>query len=105
MGKKARSPLTKLISSYAKVTCPVVEAKAADVVYLAFTKAFDTISHSIPVEKLTAHVLDGCKNWLAGWLREWWGMELNPAGGWSLVAGHLFPRAQLKQILFKYLYQ
>ena len=43
-----------------------------DVVYLDFSKAFDTVSHSILLEKLAAHGLDGCtlhgvKNWLCGW--------------------------------------
>ena len=50
----------------------VDEGKAVDVVYLDFSKAFDTISHSILLEKLAAHGLDGhtlrwVKNWLDGW--------------------------------------
>ncbi|GAB0180932.1 mitochondrial enolase superfamily member 1 [Grus japonensis] len=45
------------------------EGKAVDVVYLDFSKAFDTISHSILLQKLAAHGLDGhtllwVKNWL-----------------------------------------
>lgn len=56
--------MTKLISSCDKVTCLVVEAKAVDVVYLDFTKAYDNISHSILVEKPTAYILDECKKWL-----------------------------------------
>ena len=41
------------------------------VVYLAFSKAFDTVPHSILVEKLAAHSLDGrtlcwVKHWLDG---------------------------------------
>ncbi|KAK4829414.1 hypothetical protein QYF61_003978 [Mycteria americana] len=55
-----------------QVTCLVEEGKAVDVVYLDFSKAFDTVSHSILLEKLAAHGLDGCtlrwvKNWLDGW--------------------------------------
>ena len=42
-----------LISFYDKVT------RLVDVVYLAFSKAFDTVSHSLLLEKLTAHGLDG----------------------------------------------
>ncbi|KAK4828345.1 LOW QUALITY PROTEIN: hypothetical protein QYF61_026006 [Mycteria americana] len=69
---KGRSCLTNLISFYDKVTRLVDEGKAVDVVYLDFSKAFNTISHSILLEKLAAHGLDGCtlrwvKNWLHGW--------------------------------------
>ncbi|GAB0183681.1 mitochondrial enolase superfamily member 1 [Grus japonensis] len=54
------------------VTHLVDEGKAVDVVYLDFSKAFDTVSHSILLEKLAAHGLDGhtlcwVKNWLDGW--------------------------------------
>lgn len=68
---KGTSCLTNLISSYDQVTCLVDEGKAVDVVYLDFSKAFDAVSHSILLEKLAAHGLDGCtlcwvKNWLDG---------------------------------------
>ncbi|KAK4818954.1 hypothetical protein QYF61_022341 [Mycteria americana] len=70
--RKGRSCLTNLISFYDKVTHLVDEAKAVDVVYLDFSKAFDMVSHSILLEKLAAHGLDGrtlrwVKNWLDGW--------------------------------------
>ncbi|GAB0179291.1 hypothetical protein GRJ2_000394400 [Grus japonensis] len=63
------SCLTNLSSFYDKVTHLVDEGKAVDVVYPDFSKAFDTTSHSILLEKLAAHGLDGCmlcwvKNWL-----------------------------------------
>ncbi|KAK4808189.1 hypothetical protein QYF61_001221 [Mycteria americana] len=69
--RKGRSCLTNLISFYDKVTRLVDEGKAVDVVYLDFSKAFDTVSHSILLEKLAARGLDGCtlcwvKNWLDG---------------------------------------
>ncbi|KAK4822159.1 hypothetical protein QYF61_010420 [Mycteria americana] len=69
--RKGRSCLTNLISFYDKVTRLVDEGKAVDVVYLDFSKAFDTVAHSILLEKLAAHGLDGCtlhwvKNWLDG---------------------------------------
>ncbi|KAK4810275.1 LOW QUALITY PROTEIN: hypothetical protein QYF61_015305 [Mycteria americana] len=68
---KGRSCLTNLISFYDKVTHLVDEGEAVDIIYLDFRKAFDTVSHSILLEKLGAHGLDGCtlrwvKNWLDG---------------------------------------
>ncbi|KAK4821423.1 hypothetical protein QYF61_019701 [Mycteria americana] len=68
---KGRSCLTSLISFYDQVTHRVDEGKAVDVIYLDFSKAFDTVSHSILLEKLAAHGLGGCtlrwvKNWLDG---------------------------------------
>uniref|UniRef100_A0A8B9D078 Reverse transcriptase domain-containing protein n=1 Tax=Anser brachyrhynchus TaxID=132585 RepID=A0A8B9D078_9AVES len=69
---KGKSCLTNLISLYDQVTHLVDEGKAVDVVYLDFSKAFDTVSHSILLEKLSAHGLDRytlcwVKNWLDGW--------------------------------------
>ncbi|XP_071892066.1 uncharacterized protein [Anas platyrhynchos] len=71
---KGRSCLTNLlhrISFYDKVTRWVDEGKAVDVVYLDFSKAFDTVSHSILLKKLPALGLDWrtlcwVKNWLDG---------------------------------------
>ncbi|PKU42173.1 rna-directed dna polymerase from mobile element jockey-like [Limosa lapponica baueri] len=64
-----RQVLLYLISFYDKVTRLVDEGKAVDVVYLDFSKAFDAVSHSMLLEKLAAHGLDGStlcwvKNWL-----------------------------------------
>jgi len=68
---KGRSCLTNLISFYDQVTRLVDEGKAVDVIYLDFSKAFDNIPHSILLEKLAVHGLDGrtlcwIKNWLKG---------------------------------------
>lgn len=56
---------------YGKVACLADEGKVVNVVSLDFIKAFDTIYHSVLLEKLPAHCLDryslsGKK--LAGWL-------------------------------------
>ncbi|KAK4832463.1 hypothetical protein QYF61_023510 [Mycteria americana] len=66
---KGRSCLTNLTSFCDKVTRLVDEGKAVDVAYLDFSKAFDTISHSILLEKLAAHGLDGrTLRWVKNWL-------------------------------------
>uniref|UniRef100_A0A493T9W9 Reverse transcriptase domain-containing protein n=1 Tax=Anas platyrhynchos platyrhynchos TaxID=8840 RepID=A0A493T9W9_ANAPP len=66
---KGRSCLTNLISFYDKVTCWVDEGKAVDVVYLDFSKAFDTLPHNILLKKLAAHSLDWCTlRWVRNWL-------------------------------------
>ena len=65
----SRSCLTNLISFYDKVTRLVDEGQAVDVVYLDFSKAFDTVPHNILVEKLAAHGLDGrTLLWVKCWL-------------------------------------
>jgi len=47
----------------------VDEGKAVNVFYLDFSKAFDTVSHGIRLEKLAAHGLDGCTHhWIKNWL-------------------------------------
>jgi len=68
---KGRFCLMNLISFYDWVDLLVDEGKAVAVVYLDFSKIFDTVPHSILLEKLAAHGYDGCtlcwiKNWLNG---------------------------------------
>ena len=65
---KGRSCLTNLISFYDPVTRLVDEGKAVDVVYLDFSKAFDTVSHSILLQKLAVCGLD---RYTLGWVRNW----------------------------------
>ncbi|OWK64075.1 hypothetical protein RLOC_00005284 [Lonchura striata] len=54
---KGRSCLSNFISFYNKVTLLVDQGKAVDV-FMCTSKAFDTISHNIILEKLAAHHLD-----------------------------------------------
>ncbi|KAF4803887.1 hypothetical protein TURU_012424 [Turdus rufiventris] len=56
--RRGRSCLTNLITYYYQGTHPVDVRNAGVVVYLDFSKAFDTVSHSILQEKLAAHSLD-----------------------------------------------
>ncbi|PKU43820.1 rna-directed dna polymerase from mobile element jockey-like [Limosa lapponica baueri] len=64
-----RSCLTNLISFCDKVPCLVDEGKAVDVVYLDFSEVFDTVPHSILLEKMTTHGLDGSTlHWVRNWL-------------------------------------
>ncbi|KAK4831136.1 hypothetical protein QYF61_015439 [Mycteria americana] len=56
-------------SFYVKVTCLVDEGKAVDVVFLDFSKVFDTVPHSILLDKLSncgmsAFTVLWVKNWL-----------------------------------------
>ncbi|RMC06634.1 hypothetical protein DUI87_16072 [Hirundo rustica rustica] len=69
--RRGRSCLTNLISFYDQVTRLVDVGKAVDVVYLDFSKAFDTVSHSTLLDKLAACGLDRStlcwvRNWLDG---------------------------------------
>jgi len=68
---KGRSCLTNLISFYEQVTLTVDEEKAVITIYLDFSKALDTVSHSILMGKLAVRGLDRytlcwVRNWLAG---------------------------------------
>jgi len=54
-----KGSLTNLISFCDQVTHLVDEGKAVDVIYLDFTKAFNTVPHSVLLEKLADHGLDG----------------------------------------------
>ena len=65
---KGRSCLTNLISFYDWVTRLLNEGKAVDVVYLDFSKAFDTVSHRLLLGKLAAHDLD---RYTLLWIRNW----------------------------------
>jgi len=65
---KGKSCLTNLIAFYDGMSDWVDEGRAVDVVYLDFSKAFDTVSHNILVGKLRKCGLD---EWLVRWIENW----------------------------------
>ncbi|PKU46704.1 rna-directed dna polymerase from mobile element jockey-like [Limosa lapponica baueri] len=56
------------ISFYDGITGWIDEGRAVDVVYLDFSKAFDTVSHSILIDKLRKCVLE---EWTVRWIENW----------------------------------
>ncbi|CAM4628745.1 unnamed protein product [Lepidochelys olivacea] len=65
---KGKSCLTNLIALYDEISGSVDEGKAVDMLFLHFSKDFDTISHSILACKLKKYGLD---EWTIRWIESW----------------------------------
>jgi len=65
---KGKSCLTNLVAFYDAMTGWVDEGRAVVVVYLDFSKAFDTVSHNILLRKLRKCGLD---EWSVRWIENW----------------------------------
>ena len=81
---KGKSCLTNLIAFYDGMAGWVDEGRAVDVVYINFSKAFDTVSHNILLGKLRkmSGQWDGLRT---GWMEELRGLSsaaLSLVGGW-----------------------
>ncbi|CAM5160640.1 unnamed protein product [Eretmochelys imbricata] len=79
---KGKSCLTNLITFYDEITGSVDEGKAVDVLFLDFSKAFDTISHSILASKLKKSGLD---EWTIRWIESW----LDHQTQWVVINGSI----------------
>ncbi|CAM4589978.1 unnamed protein product [Lepidochelys kempii] len=77
---KGKSCLTNLIAFYDEITGSVDEGKAVDVFFLDFSKAFNTVSHSILASKLKKYGLD---EWNIRWIESW----LDCRAQWAVING------------------